>query len=226
MVGSDAINRLWQKPHVRQALLSAALAASMMGITVLAVKVFGWQSWARRVATVGPVVREPSQRNARGLSADQRLVAVSPEPVESAPPPKKTAAPVPPKMSASELLAAANQARSRGDTGEAVRLAKVILEFFPNSEPGIQAHLLLGVMYVGLQQPELALPELALFRQVGPPEMKGEALWTQSQALRQLTRSDDERMVLDELIRTFPRSAYVSSARTRLAQLDRDAGAH
>ena len=226
MAGDDRIKLLWQKPHVRQALLSLMLAASMTGITVLAVKVFGWQSWARRVASAGPVVREPRQRSARDLSADQRLVAVAPEPVESAPPPKNSAAPVPPKMSASELLAAANQARSRGNTGEAVRLCKVILEFFPNSESGIQAHLLLGVVYVGLQQPELALPELALFRQVGPPEMKGEALWTQSLALRQLARAEDERIVLDELIRSFPRSAYVASARTRLMQLGSDAGAH
>lgn len=229
MVVVDRVKLLWAKAHVRQAVLSLALAVSMAGLTVLAVQVFGLRSWARRVAARGPLaslVSAPRKAETHDLTSDQRLVAVPPEPPSREPTPKNSTTQAAPRLSASELFAAAAAARARGELDEAVRLSKVILEFFPSSEQGIRTHLTLGVIYTEQKRPELALPELALFRTVGAPEQKGEALWTQSLALRQLQRAEDERIVLAELLRNFPRSAYVAAARSRLAELEPDGGAH
>jgi len=53
--------------------------------------------------------------------------------------------------------------------------------------------------------------------------MKAEAYFGQAQALRKLERLADEQIVLDELLRDYPRSAYVSAARARLNELAPDA---
>ncbi|MEI9949916.1 MAG: tetratricopeptide repeat protein [Pseudomonadota bacterium] len=197
----------------------------MAGITTAAVKVFGWKIWPRPRAA-SHIGARPS---ALALKDDQRLVAVSAEPPLIAAPSASASTRVSTvivrrNLSASEMFAAAKLARARGDTAEALRLSTQIEEFFPNSPEGIDSHVTLGRLYLGLDQPERALQEFATFRRIGSPEMKAEAYFGQAQALRKLARYDDERTVLEELIVNYARSIYVAAARARLSELTMDAG--
>ncbi|HET7542478.1 MAG TPA: tetratricopeptide repeat protein [Polyangiaceae bacterium] len=211
-------------PRLRKGVQSLALSLLMAGITTAAVKIFGWKFWPR----AQPTLRSATRPRAHALADDQRLVAVSAEPPIGVPAAKDggvLVAPAPRKLSASDMFAAAKLARGRGDTTEALRLCKQLEEFFPNSPEGINAHVALGMLYLTLDQAELALQEFATFRRIGDPELKAEAYWGQAQALRKLARHDDERTVLTELIASYPRSAYVAAARARLGELSSDAGA-
>jgi len=199
----------------------------MAGITTAAVKVFGWKIWPRPLSAsrIADKSRRPS------LANDQRLLAVTPEP---SPGPALAAAPsvsaasviVHRNLSASEMFAAAKLARARGENAEALRISKQIETFFPSSPEGIDSHVTLGMLYLALDQAELALQEFATFRRIGSPEMKAEAYFGQAQALRKLARYDDERIVLAELIKNYARSVYVAAARARLTELGADAGPH
>jgi tetratricopeptide (TPR) repeat protein len=197
----------------------------MAGITTASVKVFGWKRRPAAPATASSIARGPVSRD---LTHDQRLVAVSaePEPVPSHGPASPSASGAERHLSATEMFAAAARARAAGDAPKAIRVSKQIEEFFPNSEEGINTHLALGVLYLKQNQAELALQEFATFRRVGSPEAKAEAYFGQAQALRQLGRLEDERIVLEELLQSYPRSAYVSAARIRLGELQPDAAVH
>jgi len=209
-------------PRLRQGVQSLALALLMAGITTASVKIFGWKFWPRRPATA----RSAERPRARSLTNDQRLVAVSEPPLSAAASTSASTAIIRRNLSASEMFAAAKVARERGDTAEALRLSKQIEEFFPNSPEGINSHVTLGMLYLALDQGENALQEFATFRRVGDPELKAEAYFGQSQALKKLSRYDDERTVLEELIASYPRSVYVAAARARLSELAPDSGAH
>jgi tetratricopeptide (TPR) repeat protein len=218
--------RWWAAPRTRQALQSIGLAVSMAVITTLAVKVFGWQSWRWRSRAPSVLVAPASPRRA-DLSHDQRLVPVSPEPEPSEAPQKKTpSVPEARHQSAKEMFDAAKLARTRGDAPQAIRMSQQIEEFFPNSEEGINTHLALGVLYLEQHQASLALQEFGTFRLVGSPELMAEALWGQAQALRQLGRTQDEQIVLEELLRSYPRSVYVAASKKRLAELPPHAAGH
>ena len=210
-------------PRLRQGVKSLALALLMASITSAAIRVFGWR-WPRALSAG---VALPAKPRAFDLSHDQRLVAVEPEPD----PTGSVAASAPSaaahrNLSASEMFEAAKLARQRGDAAEALRLSIQIEQFFPNSAEGIDTHLVLGVLYLKRAEAGSALREFATFRRIGSPEAKAEAYWGQAQALRQLERIDDERIVLQELNQDYPRSAYVAAARTRLAELARDESVH
>jgi tetratricopeptide (TPR) repeat protein len=208
-------------PRLRQGVQSFALALLMASITTAAVKIFGWRFWPRAVSATH------SPKRARSLANDQRLVAVSSEPPLASTPVGTASAPsVRRNLSASELFTAAKLAREKGDTAEALRLSQQIEEFFPNSPEGINTHVTLGMLYLTLEQGELALREFATFRRVGDPELKAEAYFGQAQALRKLARYDDERKVLEELLASYPRSVYVAPAKARLNEFTADAGAH
>lgn len=210
-------------PRLRQGFQSLALAVLIAGITTAFVKVFGWKIWPRPSAVAQTRLGPPT----RSLVNDQRLVAVSDEPpLVSAPAASTSKASGRRNLSPAEMFAAAKVARERGDTAEALRVSKQIEEFFPNSPEGINTHVTLGMLYLGLDQGELALQEFATFRRIGDPQLKAEAYFGQSQALRKLLRFDDERTVLDELVANYPRSVYVAAARARLNELSQDAGSH
>jgi len=210
-------------PRLRQGVQSLALALLMASITTAAVKIFGWKFWPRAVSAT----QNQKRLRSPSLANDQRLVPVSSEPpLVSTPTGSASALSVRRNLSASELFAAAKLAREKGDTAEALRLSQQIEEFFPNSREGINSHVTLGMLYLTLDQGELALREFATFRRVGDPELKAEAYFGQAQALRKLARYEDERTVLEELIASYPRSVYVAAAKARLNEFVADAGAH
>ena len=223
---SEQERRKWSvilaEPRVRQGLQSAALALLMASITVASVKVFGWRALVRRAAAVAHPQASSMPRRGFDLSHDQVLVPVAHEPEASvAAPESRPLAAV--HRSAAELFQAASRARDAGNVDLALTLSKQIEEFFPNSKEGIDTHLTLGLLYLQQERAALALQEFATFRHIGSPETKAEAYFGQAQALQRLARLADEQIVLDELLRDYPRSAYVSAARARLNELAPDA---
>lgn len=196
----------------------------MAGITTASARIFGWK-WHPAARAPTSVASKARHGVSGDLTHDQRLVAVTPEPepVLSHAPVSPTASGGGRYLSASEMFAAATRARTAGNWAEAIRVSKQIEEFFPNSEEGIKTHLALGVSYLQQNQAEPALQEFATFRRVGSPEAKAEAYFGQAQALRKLERFEDERIVLGELLQSYPRSAYVAAARIRLAEITPDA---
>jgi hypothetical protein len=183
----------------------------------------------------------PSARDAStpSLAHDLRLVPVSPEPASSeaqtnsptptmirfddaaAPSASGASSGAPGKFkSPSQLFADANQARVRGDTRAALAISQLLEETFPNSTEGITTHLSLGVLYLQLEQPTLALQEFKIYRHIGQSELMAEALWGEEQAYQKLGQPSEERPVLEELLQNYPHSVYAAAAEQRLATLN------
>jgi tetratricopeptide (TPR) repeat protein len=198
----------------------------MAGIATLSIVIFRGQLRALRnfhwfASATGAPSRAPVARSALhqpNLLNDQALVKVAPEPDATAEPPKYQPGPEH-HFSASELFALAESARDRGDLPQAITRSKQIEQFFPSSPEGIATHLLLGLIYLQENDPNRALGELAVYRHIGNPETMAEALWAQARALQQLGRASDEREIIEELLKNFPRSAYVAAAKQRLSAL-------
>jgi tetratricopeptide (TPR) repeat protein len=216
-------------PRVRQLLHSLGLGVLLAAISTLSIELSRWHP--RFEERVARGVTRPSKRPP-SLVHDQRLVPVVPEPAPSKLPdasvsgassdPKAKASPSASAavfQSASDLFLAAKAARERGDTEQAILLSLKIEEIFPNSPEGVTSHLSLGILYLTRRQPERALEEFKIYRHIGDPEQMAEALWGEAQALQSLARPADERAVLAELVRNYPRSAYVAAAEQRLAVL-------
>ncbi len=166
-------------------------------------------------------VRAPLRSGARGASAPTTSRESAPPPPElpsvasfESPAPAPVAA-----TTAAELFAAANRARVSGDVPGAIALSKRLLAEFPQSHEAVTAHLSLGVLYLQRGQAGLALEQFRIYRRVGSGATMAEALWGEAQSLRQLGRSDEERMVLEELLQKYPRSAFSDAAQKRLAAL-------
>lgn len=120
---------------------------------------------------------------------------------------------------AATLFAAANGARVAGDTARAVVLSQQLLARFPRSAEAGSTHLSLGMLWLQQGQAAQALAQFQAYEGQGTGEAMAEALWGKAQALQALARSDEERAILSELVRKFPRSAYVAAAQKRLAAL-------
>jgi TolA-binding protein len=125
----------------------------------------------------------------------------------------------PPTLTAAELFAAANRARIAGDAPLAVRLSRELEDRYPESREAVTTHLSLGLLQLQQGAPADALQEFRRYRAVGSTATMPEALWGESQALRRLGRSAEERAVLEELLDRYPGSAYEAAARRRLADL-------
>ncbi len=205
-------------PRTRLAVQSFGLALLMSAIATLGIVVFRgqlhWPSWHwRRAAT-----RSVPSAHAPSLAHDQALVKVAPEPDASADTPKNQASPER-HLSASEMFAQARDARSKGDTARAIAMSLQIEQFFPGSPEGITTHLSLGVLYLQSGDPNHALAEFDIYRHIGNPDLMAEALWGQAEALQKLARPSDEREILQELLKSYPRSVYVAAAKERVAAL-------
>jgi tetratricopeptide (TPR) repeat protein len=148
------------------------------------------------------------------LANENAAAAVTPAaPAEQAFPDAPSAAT---PLTAAGLYAAGNRARVAGDWSRAVSLYRQLAQTFPQSAEANAAHLALGVLYLEQGQASAALSELHQRRGSGASE--AEALWTEAQADQKLGRSADERAALEQLLRAFPSSAYVTAARKRLAE--------
>ncbi len=129
-----------------------------------------------------------------------------------------TAAPSAPPALADELFAAANRARSRGETGLAIALYQQLQGEYPGSAEAEASRLSLSMLQLKRAEPAAALEQLRLFRLGSPESMTAEALFGEAEAYRQLGRQTDERRALEELTARYPQSAYAVAAAKRLKQ--------
>ena len=119
---------------------------------------------------------------------------------------------------AGELFAAANQARVQADSARAIAGYRRLEAEFPNSAEALSARLSLGISYLQAGQAGLALEQFRRYGESGRGPALGEALWGESQALRQLGQGAEEQRVLRQLLARFPESAYAGAARKRLSE--------
>ena len=122
-------------------------------------------------------------------------------------------------ITALALFAAANRARVSGDLDAAIRLSRQLEDQFPATKEAISTHLSLAMLYLQQKKAEPALDELHRYRAVATAATMPEAIWGESQALHLLGRTADERASLEELLASYPQSAYAAAARKRLASL-------
>ncbi|HEY3666723.1 MAG TPA: tetratricopeptide repeat protein [Polyangiaceae bacterium] len=217
-MAKDEGARVLRSTRVRVALQSIGLALLMASIATLSILIFRGQFRSFHLFRGRSRAVSAARAQAPNLLHDQALVKVAPEPAASVEPPKNQPAPQR-YQSPSELFAEANLARERGDLDRALRISQELEQFFPSTPEGITTHLSLGVIYLQQGDPNRALGELELYRTIGNPEMMAEALWGQAQALKQLNRPHDEREILSELLKSYPRSVYVAAAKERLNAL-------
>jgi TolA-binding protein len=145
--------------------------------------------------------------------AGKRLPPNEPVVPSAAPP-----APLP-SLSPQALFSAASRARVDGDRAEAIALSRQLVAEFPSSKEAVTTHLSLGMLYLQDGQAAPALEEFRAYRGLGAQGSMAEAIWGESQALRQLGRVAEERAALEELRSSYPQSAYAAAARKRLAAL-------
>jgi TolA-binding protein len=126
--------------------------------------------------------------------------------------------PEPGAATAGELFKAANQARMQADSARAIALYQRLQAEFPNSAEALSARLSLGMLYLRSGQANTALEQFRAYRALSHGSTVGDALWGESQALRQLGQRTAERRALEELLERFPDSVYAAAAKKRLAE--------
>jgi tetratricopeptide (TPR) repeat protein len=217
-MSDDEAARLHRSTRQRVAAQSFGLALLMAGIATLSILIFRGQFHSFHLFRAHGRAAGAGSAHAPSLAHDQVLVKVAPEPAASVEPPKNQPAPER-HLSPTEMFARAVQARENGDLSGAIAISEQIEQFFPSSPEGITTHLSLGVIYMQQGKPNLALGEFEIYRHIGNPDLMAEALWGQAQALKLLARPSDEREILMELLKSYPRSVYVAAAKERLNAL-------
>jgi Outer membrane lipoprotein len=222
--------RLALSPRARQAVQSVALGALMASIAVAAIELSRWHPHSKPLSPIPAASSSALESAPPSFGHDQRLVPVPPEPAlteapQTSPAPSLLRATVvPPRRAkfepAAELFAEANRARARGDAQQAIAISELLESTFPNTSEGIATHLSLGVLYLQQAKPSLALQEFKIYRHIGSSERMAEALWGEAQVLQQLGRTSEERAALEELLQSYPRSAYAAAAEKRVAALN------
>jgi len=134
----------------------------------------------------------------------------APAPVSAAP---KVALDEP--LTSSELFARANEARRKGDFEDAISLYERLGKAYPSSVEAEDAKILRGNLLLLQSSPRAALRQ---FEDYHAGALSLEALWGRAQALRKL-ESPEERAILLELVRDYPRSPYAEAAEKRLREL-------
>ena len=175
----------------------------------------------REVPLPSPVAPpRPAHRERTALGAPTITRALPESSTPSAPRSSaNVASPKPePGATAGELFRAANQARMQADSARAIALYRRLETEFPNSAEAVSARLSLGMLYLHSGQASTALEQFRAYRALSRGPTLGDALWGESQALRQLGQRTAERRVLEELLERFPDSVYAAAAKKRLAE--------
>jgi TolA-binding protein len=240
-----AARRMSARFIVRACLVAAMITTSAVGASILSRKAPGPAALPSATPPVtasvegergesGPALAPvPTTRPSPPptMPEPEALPTPSDPPAPPALPPKTTRAALPSAapppetretretVSPQALFSAASRARVRGDGAEAIRLSRQLVTEFPSSNEAVTTHLSLGMLYLQEGQVGPALDEFRAGRRLGPPVTMAEAIWGESQALRKLGRTVEERAALEELLSSYPESAYTGAARKRLAAL-------
>jgi tetratricopeptide (TPR) repeat protein len=133
--------------------------------------------------------------------------------VEADAPAAPSASAAPP---ASELFAAANQARRRGQRDEALRLYRELARRYPDSPEAQLSNATVGRMLLDGDNPQAALDAFDRYLAQGG-NLSEEALVGRALALQKLGRQAEERAAWEALLRAHPSSIHAARARARLA---------
>jgi TolA-binding protein len=199
-------------------VISGLVAAATVGATYHFVGRLSSHAPKSVALPVGPV----AQRAVQGTSAS---ATVAPQCASAARQPEfkqasRTASPgtaVPPRQTAQSLFQLANEARVNGNIADAVRDYRLILSEFAYSREAELSTMSLGMLELQRGNAQAALPQ---FRRAHAANASPEALWGEAQALRQLGRAQEERLLLQELLARYPGSAYAPAASKRLEMLE------
>jgi TolA-binding protein len=124
--------------------------------------------------------------------------------------------------SAAAMFADANATRRRGDLRGAVSIYQTLRRQFPETSEARLSAISLGDVLLDLRSPGRALDTYdAYLAENVSGSLREEALFGRTRCLRSLDRRPTELDTWQTLLREFPRSAYASLARRRLAELQR-----
>jgi TolA-binding protein len=222
-----------QRPVLPHWRFAAGVAAGLVLAATGALAFDLARAWLRPMApaatkqapATGAVKPAPVALAALSRAAPSDSVAPEPEPPAARPAAKPRPGTAPAEAAlgeappaAPELFAAANRARSRGDTALAMALYRQLQSEHPGSTEARASRLSLGMLQLQRAEPAAALEQLRQYRAANPGGMTAEALFGEADAYRQLGRRDDERHALSELVARFPQSAYAVAAAKRLKQ--------
>jgi TolA-binding protein len=122
-----------------------------------------------------------------------------------------------PEPTAEQLLQQANASRRAGNTTEASRLFRKLQRNYPSSREARLSEVVFGTLLLEQGQAAAALEQLNRYLSVGSTQnLAAEALYGKGRALAQLGRNSEEQDVWRALLERFPKSPYVSHARSRL----------
>jgi hypothetical protein len=123
---------------------------------------------------------------------------------------------------AAAMFADANATRRRGDLRGAVTLYQTLRRQFAETSEARLSAISLGDVLLDLGTPDRALDAFgAYLAESASGSLREEALFGRTRCLHALDRGAAELDTWKALLREFPRSAYASLARRRIAELER-----
>jgi len=123
------------------------------------------------------------------------------------------------ELGPSELFAAANAARIRGDRAEASLRYGELLRKFPSSDEARLTHATLGRLLLDSGDARGALAQLDVYLALGDETLREEAMSARARALALLGRTSEEAAAWDTLLQRYPDSVHAERARARLQEL-------
>ena len=124
-----------------------------------------------------------------------------------------------PVDAAPELFTRANAARRGGELARAKSLYSELIARYPASEEARLSEISLGKLLLASGEPAQAEREFRRYLSAGGAPLAEEALVSQAESFRAMSRTSDERKAWQRLLAQHPESVYAARARTRLAAL-------
>jgi TolA-binding protein len=126
-----------------------------------------------------------------------------------------------PAQSADEVLTAANEARRRGDSAQAMKLYRQLQQQFPGSRQETTSRMLLGRLLLDRgEDPSQALSLFTRYLDASPSgTLAEEARLGRAQSLQRLGRPAEERQAWQQLLSAHPNSIHAERAKKRLDEL-------
>jgi TolA-binding protein len=174
-------------------------------------------------AAAGPAPTEQMPAAAPAAAGAHAAVGPAADAAPALPPAHAVASPVAAAPGGPEgagaLLAAAGEARGRGDEAEATRLYQQLLVRHPATREASVARAVLGRMLLARGDSASALDRFDEYLRSGERTLSEEAMVGRARTLERLGRRDEEAKAWSALLQAYPGSAHAARARARLGAL-------
>ncbi|MGV3625386.1 MAG: tetratricopeptide repeat protein [Archangium sp.] len=164
------------------------------------------------------VLRGQVETQSVKLQEIETKLSSAPSSITSAPEPKKEELKRPddPK----EFMKLANEKASAGDASTARALYAEFMKKWPRDEQVGEAHFQLGESFFGEQKCREALYEYGkVIQEYAKAKSAPMAYLHSADCFKQLKMTDESRLALEELVKSYPRSDAAKTAKTKLAEL-------